>query len=137
MSDHVQTFNPPNHSPFAPTYSHISRTPISNEADLVCFAGQVGSNSTTGEIPSGLGEQVSLALSNVDLCLKAVGATKKDIVQVRHYVVNLHPVDPERAKRYVEWMEGNKPPTTLLGVQSLATKELLYEIDVVCIVRKK
>jgi enamine deaminase RidA (YjgF/YER057c/UK114 family) len=136
MSSSNQIYNPPNHPPFAPTYSHIARVPISSEAELITFAGQVGADSTTGEIPSTLGEQVKIALANVDTCLKAAGATKKDIIQVRHYVVNLHPVDSARAKYYSEWMEGNKPPSTLVGVQSLAAKELLYEIEVVAVVRK-
>ena len=136
MSTHNETFNPPNHPPFAPTYSHISRVQISDSADLVSFAGQVGANSATGEIPSTLGEQVQLALANVDTCLKAVGATKKDIVQVRQYVVDLHPVDPARGKLYSEWMQGTKPPSTLVGVQSLATMELKYEIEISAVVRK-
>lgn len=136
MSDSNQIFNPPNHSPFAPTYSHISRVPISSEADLISFAGQIGCDSSTDEIPSTLGEQLSIAFANVDTCLKAAGATKKDIVQVRQYVVNLHPVDPVRAKLYSEWMEGNKPPSTLVGVQSLANEKLVYEIEVICVVRK-
>ena len=135
MSAGNATFDPPNHPPFAPTYSHISRVPISNEAELISFAGQIGSNSSR-EIPSSLSEQVQLALANVDLCLKAAGATKRDIVQVRQYVVNLHPVDTARAKLYSEWMEGNKPPSTLVGVQSLADERLKYEIEIICVVRK-
>ena len=136
MSTHNETFNPSGHSPFAPTYCHISRIPISDSAELISFAGQVGANSSTGDIPSTLGEQVKIALANVDTCLKAAGVTKKDIVQVRQYVVNLQPVDPIRAKLYSEWMDGIKPPSTLLGVQSLASDKLLYEIEVVAVARK-
>ena len=136
MSTHNETFNPPNHPPFAPTYSHISRVPISDSATLISFAGQVGADSSTGDIPPTLGEQVKVALANVDTCLTAAGATKKDIVQVRQYVVNLHPVDSIRGKLYSEWMDGIKPPSTLVGVQSLASEKLLYEIEVVAVVRK-
>lgn len=42
--------------------------------------------------------------------------------------------DPERAKRYVKWMDGCKPPSTLLGVESLASEKLVYEIEVVAVV---
>lgn len=136
MSSSNEIFNPPNHPPFAPTYSHISRVPISDSAELISFAGQVGANSSTGDIPSTLSEQVQIALANVDTCLKAAGVTKKDIVQVRQYVVNLHPVDPVRGKLYSEWMDGTKPPSTLVGVQSLASEKLLYEIEVVAVARK-
>lgn len=76
----------------------------------------------------------------MDKCLAAVGADKTDIVQVRQYVVNLlrdgQGQDPERAKRYVQWMDGARPPSTLLGVQTLARKDLLYEIEVVAVVKE-
>ncbi|KAF2702921.1 hypothetical protein K504DRAFT_393542, partial [Pleomassaria siparia CBS 279.74] len=85
--------------------------------------------------------QVSISFANVDKCLEAVGATKGDIIQVRQYIVNLmrdgQGPDPERARLYVEWMGGLKPPSTVLGVQALAVKELLYEIEVVCVVTKE
>ena len=45
-------------------------------------------------------------------------------------MVNLLPQDPIRARLYGEWMEGHKPPGTLVGVQSLASEELVYEIEV-------
>lgn len=133
--------NPPSHKPFSPTYSHISTISISETHNYVSFAGQVGHDSVTNTIPPDLAEQCSLAFSNVDKCLNAVGATKQDIVQVRQYVVDLlrggKGQDPERAKRYVEWMGGLKPPSTLLGVQALAVEGLLYEIEVVAIVQKQ
>lgn len=135
MSNSNETFNPPDLPTFTPAYSHISRVPISSEADLISFAGQIGRNST-GEIPPTLEGQVRIALANVDLCLQAVGATKKDIVQVRQYVVNLHPLDPIRSKLYIQWMGGNRPPSTVVGVQSLADERLLYEIEVISVVRK-
>ncbi|KIV87997.1 hypothetical protein PV10_09176 [Exophiala mesophila] len=130
-----QTFNPPGHDTWSPTYSHISSTPISATHNLISFAGQVGGNSSTHHVPGTLGEQVALALSNVDRCMAAAGATKADIIQVRQYVVNLLPQDPVRAKLYTEWLgDAVKPPSTLIGVQSLAAPELLYEIEVVAVV---
>jgi len=60
---------------------------------------------------------------------------------VRQYVVNLlrdgQGQDSERAKRYAEWMGGLKPPSTLIGVQALAHKDLFYEIEVVCVVHDR
>lgn len=130
-----QTFNPPDHNTWSPTYSHISSIPISATHKLISFAGQVGGDSSTRHVPSTLGEQVAVALSNVDKCMAAAGATKADIIQVRQYVVNLLPQDPVRASLYTQWLgDGIKPPSTLLGVQSLAAPELLYEIEVVAVV---
>ena len=129
-----QVYNPPGHQPFAPTYSHISSVPVSSTSKLLSFAGQVGHDSETGKTPESLAEQVELALANVDKCLTAAGATKEDIISVRHYVVNLQPVDPARGRIYSAWIGDNKPPSTLLGVQHLAVPELLYEIEVMAVV---
>ncbi|KAH7356036.1 Endoribonuclease L-PSP/chorismate mutase-like protein [Pyrenochaeta sp. MPI-SDFR-AT-0127] len=132
-------FNPPNHDTFSPTYSHISRIPISSSHTLVSFAGQIGHDSTTDSIPATLGEQCTLAFANVDKCLEAAGATKRDIIQVRQYVVNLlrggQGQDPERTKRYLAWIGEHRPPSTLLGVEALANEKLVYEIEIVCLVK--
>lgn len=135
----ARNFNPPDHDTFSPTYSHISQVPISSSHTLVTFAGQIGHDSTTNSIPATLGEQCSLAFSNVDKCLAAVGATKSDIIHVRHYVVDLlrggAGQDPERARRYVAWMGEHRPPSTLLGVAALANEKLVYEIEIMCVVK--
>ncbi|ETN45767.1 uncharacterized protein HMPREF1541_09600 [Cyphellophora europaea CBS 101466] len=136
----VETFNPDSHPTFSPTYSHISRVPLSPNSTLITFAGQVGHDPTTNTTGATLGEQCSIAYANVDRCLAAAGARKEDIVGVRHYVVDLlrggKGPDPERAKRYTEWLGELRPPATLLGVQALAAEALVYEIEVVCVVRE-
>ncbi|KAF2790151.1 YjgF-like protein, partial [Melanomma pulvis-pyrius CBS 109.77] len=119
-------------------YSHISRIPISPNSTLVSFAGQIGRDSSNLNIPTTLAEQCTIAFANVDKCLEAVGAKKEDIIQVRQYIVNLlrdgQGQDPERAKRYAEWMGGLRPPSTVLGISALAHKDLLYEIEIICVV---
>jgi enamine deaminase RidA (YjgF/YER057c/UK114 family) len=143
-----QNFNPSGHATASPAYSHISRLPLSPTTTLITLAGQVGvrtdlptpgTNATT--TPPTLGEQCAIAFANVDKCLAAAGASKSDIVHVRHYVVDLlrdgQGQDPARQERYLEWMGELRPPSTLLGVQALAAPGLLYEIDVVCVVRQE
>lgn len=133
-----QYSNPPDHPPFAPTYSHISRVPLSSTTTLISLAGQVGYDANSKVIPPNLPNQVTIALYNVDRCLAAAGATKEDIVQVRQYVVKLHdPFDPKRAAVYSKWIGDAKPPSTLIGVESLASKELLYEIEVMAVVHNE
>ena len=112
----------------------LSTTPITPTSKLISIAGQVGHDPVTKTTPSGLGPQISLALSNLATCLNAAGATKTDIISVRQYVVDMLPQDPVRAKLYTEWMEGHRPPSTLIGVQSLATRDFLYEIEVMVVV---
>jgi enamine deaminase RidA (YjgF/YER057c/UK114 family) len=134
-------FNPEGQTTFSPTYSHISRVPITPTAILISIAGQLGFDATTGLIPPTLSKQCQLAFANADRCLQAAGACKGDIVQVRQYVVDLlrdgQGQDPERAKLYVEWMGELRPPSTVLGVQALVHKDLLYEIEIVCLVQER
>lgn len=133
-SNDVQIFNPPDHETGGP-YSHIASIPLSNSSRLVVFAGQIGRDSSTRKIPSTLAEQIKIALKNVDICLEAVGGKRNDIVQVRQYLVNLHPVDKTRVDLYREWMGGHNPPSTVVGVERLAIDKLLYEIEVTAVVR--
>jgi enamine deaminase RidA (YjgF/YER057c/UK114 family) len=144
-SSKVETLSPSGHPPFSPTYSHISRVALSPTTEQISFAGQVGAKvDPTGKspshIPASLGDQCSLAFANVDTCLAEVGATKADIIQVRQYVVDLlrggKGQDPERAKRYVQWMGDARPPSTLLGISALAHPDLVYEIEIVCVVHR-
>jgi enamine deaminase RidA (YjgF/YER057c/UK114 family) len=139
----VKSLSPAGHATFSPTYSHISRVALSPTTEQISLAGQVGAKvdpegKSPPHIPASLGDQCSLAFANVDTCLAEVGATKADIIQVRQYVVDLlrggKGQDPERAKRYVEWMGDLRPPSTLLGVAALASPDLVYEIEVVCVV---
>lgn len=132
-SNGIQIFNPPNHDSGAP-YSHVASIPLSSTSRLVIFAGQIGRDSSTRQIPETLSEQVIIALKNVDICLSAVGGKRTDIVQVRQYIVNLHPVDKSRVNLYREWMGDHSPPSTVVGVQSLALEDLLYEIEVTAVV---
>lgn len=145
MSDSkVKIFNPEGHPSSAPSYSHISTIPISSTKKLVCFAGQTGTDhNTTPENAPSLYEQVQIAHKNVDKCLAAVGATKKDIVMNKQYVVKLASLSKEdfdaRERAFLEWWketegEALPPPDTLCGVDSLWSKETLFEVEMMCVV---
>jgi enamine deaminase RidA (YjgF/YER057c/UK114 family) len=131
-SPHV--FSPENHPPFHPSYSHISTTTLHPTSKLISIAGQIGHDSTTNTIPTSFLAQVELALANVQTCLDAAGAKKTDIVSMRQYVVNALEHDyAGRVAIYEKFMDGHKPPSTLIGVEALAKKELLYEIEVMAV----
>lgn len=108
------------------------------------FAGQTGTNpGTTPENAPSLREQVKLALANVDKCLASVGATKQQIVSHRQYVVKLTSLSKEdfdaREDAFMEWWQSTEgealpPPDTLIGVDSLWSKETLYEAEFTCVV---
>ena len=126
--------NPSNVAQPTPTYSHVLKCPISPTASLITVAGQIGVDSTTNTVPPTMGEQVECALTNLDNCLKAAGATAKDIIKVTHYIVNYDPSDRSRIEPYFKLMGDHRPPSTLVGVATLAQKELLYEIEAMAIV---
>jgi enamine deaminase RidA (YjgF/YER057c/UK114 family) len=54
---------------------------------------------------------------------------------VRQYIVKIEEHDYKgRVERYMAWMEGHTPPSTMIGVAGLATREMLYEIEVMAVV---
>lgn len=146
--------NPAQH-PSPPFYTHIALTSLSPASQsatstrLVTLAGQIGRTSS-GELPSTLSYQVQVALKNVSLCLEAAGATRRDIISIRQYVVGLDPRETQRKQLVIDWLEGNadfaevsgpafrigegKPPNTVLGVSSLVVDKALYEVEVVAAV---
>ncbi|KAK3710710.1 hypothetical protein LTR37_010129 [Vermiconidia calcicola] len=139
----VQIFNPEGYPSLALTYSHISIVPISDTKKLVSLAGQAGTDHNTSTTnPPSLGEQVRLALENVDKCLAAAGASKKDIVSARQYIVDYASLSGEDVEAlfstFLDWWkktEGDRlcPPTTLIGLESLWSKETRYEIEVTAV----
>lgn len=143
MSSKVEIFNPEGHPSQVPSYSHVSTVPISSTHRLVSFAGQVGvpPNASLDQVLPFSG-QVRAALANVDKCLAAAGASKKDIVSNRQYVVKLQSRDPKdfdaREEIFMDWWkstEGDRlpPPDTYIGVDSLASKHIQYEIEITCV----
>jgi enamine deaminase RidA (YjgF/YER057c/UK114 family) len=141
-----QTSNPPNVPLPPPTYSQVCVTPLHPTSKLITLAGQTGLQSD-GSISASINVQAKNAYQAIRSCLEAAGATPCDIVHVRHYIVK-DSGDKEKDKLDVvdrgwgeEWMEfmdregdGHRPPDTVIGVASLAKKELLYECEVSAIV---
>lgn len=134
-------FSPETCPPFAPTYSQVSIIPISPTTKLITLAGQIATSKDGFSTPLSFPDQVRSALSNVDKCLTAAGATKANIFAVRQYVVGLGKLSDEdkmaRWRIYTEWLgDGMEkpPPSTLVGVESLAGRELLFEVEVQAVV---
>ncbi|KAB2110459.1 hypothetical protein AG0111_0g167 [Alternaria gaisen] len=129
-------FNPPSVPEPAPTYNQVCITPVVSSSKLITLAGQTGMRKD-GPISSDLKEQAKGAYDSIHKCLAAAGATPRDIVMVRHYIVKetgnpeldeKDVVDRGWGELWMEYMdkeaEGHRPPDTVVGVASLATKEL-------------
>ena len=145
-----RTFNPEGVPLPPPTYNHVCITPlIPGSVDLITLAGLTGIDSSSSSNPKTVREQALIAYKKIKTCLAAAGATPRSIVQVRHYIVK-ETGDPEVDKLEVvergwgdAWIafmdreaEGHRPPDTVVGVASLAKKDILYECEVWAVVRK-
>lgn len=146
-SHNPHAFNPPTVAAPPPTYSQVSVTPILPSSKFITLAGQTGISPSTKKTSSTFVDQVRQAYINVHNCLKAVGATPRDIIHVRHYIVQdsgdaelneLDVVERGWADLWIDFMdregEGHRPPDTVLGVTALALQELKYEVEVSAIV---
>ena len=144
FDDRPHAFNPEGVPKPPPTYNQACVTPIIHTSKLITLAGQTGITPETGKVASrSIAEQAQQAYKSVHAALRAAGGHPRDIIHVRHYIVT-NTGDPEVDKIEVvergwaeHWMafmdreaHGHRPPDTVLGVASLALKELLYEVEV-------
>jgi len=137
-----QAFNPPNVPKPPPTYSQVAITPLLPTSRLITLAGHVGQDPITGAVVESFDAQVKLAYQNILNSLKAAGATPRDIIHVRHYIVkdtgrvgvaSEQELTKAWGRYWMEFMdkegEGHRPPDTVVGVACLAVKESLYECE--------
>lgn len=83
-----RSFNPDGVPLPPPTYNHVCITPlIPGSVDLITLAGLTGFHSSVSSNPTTVEGQAPIAYSKIKTCLASAGATPRDIVQVRHYIV--------------------------------------------------
>ena len=118
------------------TYTHV----ISAQPGRVIFiSGQVAFNEKGELVGKGdLRAQTVQVLENLSTALKASGASWSDVVKITTYVVNYSPdtlaVLREVRGKYIG--TGPNPPTsTLVGIQALASPDLLIEIEAIAVIR--
>lgn len=118
------------HDPTPFGYSHTASIPAGTE--LVLVAGQYGSKLDGTVVSPSFAEQVQHAFHNLGVALATHGLDLSHVVQLRTYVVN-HDFDKLGAiLKVLQDSWGVKPPTqTLIGVASLATPEILFEVEAV------
>lgn len=147
-SNQPQAFNPSTVATPPPTYNQVAITPILSTSKLITLAGQTGVDPKTSRVTStNCGDQAKAAYRNVANCLAAAGASPRDIIHVRHYIVTstgdpkvdaIDVVDRGWGQHWIDFMDseadGHRPPDTVLGVAGLAKAELLYEVEVWAII---
>ncbi|WP_330274552.1 RidA family protein [Lentzea sp. NBC_00516] len=112
-------------------YHHVA---VASGAKTIYLAGQVA-----WDTEPDLALQTEQAYVNVHTALKAAGASFKDLVRVRMYVVGwTQDLMPELLKGIENARarvgETAKPPATLIGVASLDVPEHLVEIEATAVI---
>lgn len=110
-------------------YSQIS---IVAPGRMAYISGQVAWRPNGEAVPESLSEQMRLVSANAKAALSAIGATTRDIVMARLYVVNLTPERLEEVMPpFLATFDGTQPCVTGVGVQALAGPELQVEMELV------
>lgn len=119
----------------SPAYSHVV---TAKPRTVIWIAGQVALNAKGEVVGKGdLRAQLNQVWENTRVALAAAGATFQDVVKINTYVVNYKPSMREdvRAARLRFMGAGEPPAATLVGVQSLASEDILVEIEVTAVIR--
>jgi enamine deaminase RidA (YjgF/YER057c/UK114 family) len=103
----------------------------------VYISGQVSVDERGEVVGKGdLRAQVEKTFANIQACLKAAGATFRDVVKSNLYVVGLRPehvpIIREVRGRYFD--SKNPPASTLVGVSTLVGPDWLIEIEVIAVI---
>lgn len=128
----VERLNPPSAGPVYGMYSHVSIVAPGTRTAYV--AGQV-SVDRQGRIvgANDLGAQVPVVFANLEGILGDLGATFRDVIELRTYVVGRENLDAwfkARSAVYARiYPDGNYPPNTLVVVSALNRAELRLEIS--------
>ncbi|KAF2454475.1 putative mao-B [Lineolata rhizophorae] len=116
----------------SPLHAHVAQIP--GDACSIHIAGQIAVDKE-GRTPSTYPEQIQLALSNLDACLRKAGSTRKDIVKLTYYIVNYDPKDRPDADLLAKSLDGHRPATTLVPVPCLVWPKILFQIEAIVAVR--
>jgi enamine deaminase RidA (YjgF/YER057c/UK114 family) len=120
------------HDPTPFGYSHTAAIPAGRE--LVLVSGQYGSDANGAVVSPDFAEQVQQAFGNLGVALAAHGLDLGHVVQLRTYVVS-----PDFEKLGIigqavgEGCGDTLPTQTVIGVASLATPDILFEVEAVAV----
>lgn len=136
MSHQSVTINPPNVPPPQPQFSQVNTFTFRPGDKLVAITGQLAIHlDGVSPPPENFEDQVRMALKNLENCLTAAGATKRDIFKVTHHVVDFDFEKQNPAKVFCEWMgSDHRPASAMLPAFRLAGPGWKYEIETWAIV---
>jgi enamine deaminase RidA (YjgF/YER057c/UK114 family) len=129
---HIKRTNPPELS--KPTgYTHVVET-IGN-VKMVYVSGQVAFDGNGNVVGAGdMNAQTEQVFKNLDVALRAAGATFADVVKMNGYTTDVSKVAVVREVR-ARYFGANAPASTFVEVKGLVRPELMLEVEVVAAVR--
>jgi enamine deaminase RidA (YjgF/YER057c/UK114 family) len=122
----------------APTtaYTHVV---VSTPGKIIFISGQVGFDKNGKVVSNDLQGQTKQAFENIKTALAAAGATWDDVVKINWYIKDYKP-EMRSMLREIRSAYTNKehpPASTLVGVTSLASEDILLEVEAMAIVAEK
>jgi enamine deaminase RidA (YjgF/YER057c/UK114 family) len=111
-------------------YTHV----VAAEGSRIVFiSGQVALDKDGNVVgPGDLGRQAEQVFENLKTCLASVGATFADVTKLTTFIVSYRPSADRAVLGAVrgKYLPAQNPPaSTLVGVQSLATPDILIEVE--------
>ncbi len=104
-------------------------------ARMIWLSGQTAANADYKVESNDIRRQAHAVYDNIELALRAAGATLANVVKTTTYLTSADYIAPSREVRVERYRNLEAPPAnTLLIVSRLAEPEMLIEIDVVAAV---
>ena len=110
-------------------YTHV----VVGTGKVVFISGQVAIDASGNVVGAGdLGAQAEQVFKNLEACLASAGATFADVTKLTTFIVGYQaardrPILGAARQKYLPTT--NPPASTLVGVQALATPDIMIEIE--------
>lgn len=115
----------------APSYSHGVRF---KATEFLSIAGQVAVDRQGNFVGKGdMRAQVRQVMENLKTVLAEAGCSFKNIVKTTTFTINVEEYR-KASDIYIEYFQGEPPPSTLVEIKRLAREELMVEIEALAIV---
>ena len=111
---------------------------VEGPARLIYLSGQVAVDADYKIVSSDIRKQAHTVYDNIEIALKAAGATLADVIKTTTYLTSADYIDPSREVRVERYKNLQAPPAnTLLIVSRLAEPGMLIEVELVAAVPAK